>query len=87
MGKMRGTIHQVDAKLEKLLLTSKANVEAHNSFVHQLAYGVFFILLILSSGFAMYVSKTILTGITQLKESMVEVSQTNDLTIVVERKR
>jgi len=86
MGKMRGAIHQVDDKLEKLLITSKKNVEEHNVFVHQLAYSVFFIVLISATAFALYVSRSILSGITELKDTMVTVSQTNDLTIVVDAK-
>ncbi len=84
MGKMRAAIHQVDDKLEKLISSSKANVEEHNVFVHQLAYSVFFVVLIAATGFALYVSKSILSGITRLKNTMVEVAQTNDLTIVVD---
>lgn len=83
-GKMREAIHQVDEKLEQLLISSKNNVEEHSVFVYQLAYSVFSIVLILAVGFALYVSKSILSGITKLKDAMVKVSQTNDLTNVID---
>ena len=82
-GTMRKAIHQVDDKLKKLLSSSKKNVEEHNVFVHQLAYSVFFLVLILATAFALYVSKSILSGITKLKDTMVNVAQTNDLSIVI----
>jgi len=85
-GNMRKAIHQVDEQLKKLLVSSKNNVEEHNVFVNQLAYSMFFIVLILATAFAFYVSKSILSGITELKDAMVNVSQTNDLTIVIDVK-
>ena len=40
--------------------------------------------IILATAFALYVSKSILSGITKLKNTMVKVSKSNDLTIVVD---
>ena len=83
-GKMRAAVHQVDGNLEKLLISSKSKVEEYNSFISKLAYSVFLIVLVVAVLVAIYVSKSILSGLTRMKETMLEVSKSNNLTIVVD---
>jgi methyl-accepting chemotaxis protein len=81
-GKMRSTVHQVDELLKKLITVSKNNVEEHGNFVDVVSYSAFLIVLIVAIGFASYVSKSILSGINQLKETMNRVQQGKDLSII-----
>lgn len=83
-GQMRTTVHQVDEILDRLLTNSKNKVDEHNVFIHQLAYSVFFIVLFLAISFAFYVSRNILSGINLMKNNMLEVARTNNLTLVIE---
>jgi len=80
-GQMRSTVHQVDALLKKLIKVSKDTVDEHTNFVDIVSYSVFFIVLIIAIVFAFYVSKSILSGINKLKNTMNKVQQSKDLSI------
>jgi len=80
-GKMRTAVHQVDSVLTALVKKSNENVKEHVKFVDITSYSVFFIVLAIAIAFALYVSKSILSGINQLKDTMNKVAQTKDLSI------
>jgi methyl-accepting chemotaxis protein len=82
-GDMRKAVHQVDDILDKLVTLSKNEVVAHTKFVDLVAYSVFFVVLIIAIGFAIFVSRSILSGINQLNETMKRVSETQDLSLSV----
>ncbi|MBA6256731.1 MULTISPECIES: methyl-accepting chemotaxis protein [unclassified Colwellia] len=82
-GDMRKVVHQVDDILDKLVTLSKNEVVAHSKFVDLVAYSVFFVVLIIAFGFALFVSRSILSGINQLNETMKRVSETQDLSLSV----
>jgi len=84
LGEMRSAVHEVDTVLERLLTSSKEAVSAHKSFVETSAYTVFFIVLIVAISFALIMSRSILTGINQLNETMNKVSETKDLSLIVD---
>jgi methyl-accepting chemotaxis protein len=86
LGQMRATVHQVDDYLKKLVTVSKADIEKQIQFVDILAYSVFFILLIVSLISAYFIRKSIISNIEQLKDAMVHVSTTKDLSVSVEAK-
>lgn len=83
-GEMRATVHQVDQLLEQVLVASRARVEAHVNSVNTAAYLLFAVVLVIAITFAVYMSRNILSGITQLQDKMNEVAETKDLSIVLE---
>ncbi len=83
LGDMRGAVHQMDDVLKQLLQKSQAAVDEHTSFVNTFAYSLFLLLLIIAVAFALIVSRSILTRITELKETMSQIAKTSDLTIAV----
>ena len=83
---MRATIHQVDKTLESLMTKTTKSVHAYVASVNQLTYTVFTISLIIASLIAWFISRSITSSITHIKNSMVEVADTNNLTILVESK-
>jgi methyl-accepting chemotaxis protein len=82
-GQMRASVHKVDKMVESVINISKENVSNHTSFVHLLAYSVFTFVLVVAIIFAVFVSKSILSGITELNLVMNKVAQTQDLSIKV----
>ena len=85
-GQMRTTIHRVDEILEQLVTISSDEVEAYTSFVHQLALIVFFVVLIIAVSFSSFTLKSVLSSVSRLKNTMLAISQSNDLTIAVDTK-
>jgi len=83
-GIMRSTVHQVDDFTAKLIVKTKDSVEEHIFYVDTVSYSVSIIILIIALVFGVIVSRSILAGITKLQETMLKVSNTQDLSIVVE---
>lgn len=86
LGEMRETVHQVDQILEKLIKKSEQAVIENVNFVNVLAYSLFFIVLVLGVFIARTIGKSILTRITNLKNAMENIAETNDLTTNVDVK-
>lgn len=86
LGKMRAAVHQVDKNLISLLNTSKSLVDQHTDFVGKVAVGVFATVLITAIIFTYYMSKSILDGVNNLKNTMNRVAETKNLSITVETK-
>lgn len=86
LGEMRTTVHQADGVLEELIAKSQETVEADANFVESLAITLFIVVLTVSLFLAWRVNKSILGRINALKNVMIKISQTNDLTIAVEVK-
>ena len=84
LGEMRAAVHKVDQVLASLLSTSKKAVEEHMNVVQMSAFTVFFIVLIVAIAFAVFMSRSILSGINRLNETMNKVAETKDLSILVE---
>lgn len=82
-GKMRSDIHKVDDVLEKLLSKSIEEVESYTSYVDTIAFSAFFIILAIAITLALSISRSVLTSITRLQDTMIAIADTNDLTIEV----
>lgn len=82
LGEMRKTIHQVDELTQKLISVSKQNVEDHGFFVDTLSYTASIIILAIATVFGLYVSRTVVTGINLVKDTMNKVADTQDLSLV-----
>lgn len=83
-GKMRTTVHQVDDILSALLSHSKSVMAENHSFAQTLAYSLFFIIVVFAVSFALYVTNSITSGINRMKNTMQQVADKNDLTIIVD---
>ncbi len=83
-GVMRATVHQVDDITAKLIAKTKDAVEDHIFYVDTLAYTASIIILVIALIIGLIVSRNILTGITKLKTTMQNVSNTQDLSISVD---
>jgi len=84
MKNMRDIVHQVDSKLEALIVKSEAAVKDDVSFVNTLAYSLFTIVLAVALASAWLIGKSILDRIRQLQTTMNSIAQSNDLTTSVE---
>ena len=83
---MRSTIHQVDEHLSALVIEMEQASQAHKSFVKQLTYIIFIISIFIATCIAFYIGRSITNGLTHIKESVVEVANTNNLTILIDSK-
>jgi len=82
-GVMRTTVHKVDDLTAKLIVETKEAVEEHIFYVDTLAYSVSIIILVIALVFGIIFSRSILLGITQLKDTMNQVSETQNLSLAV----
>ena len=82
-GVMRATVHQVDDLTSKLVVKTKKTIEDHVFYVDTISYSVSIIILIIALVFGIVVSRSILSGITQLKDTMNQVAETQNLSLVV----
>jgi len=82
-GIMRSTVHKVDDLTAKLIVKTKKAVEDHIFYVDTLSYSVSIIVLIIALVFGIIFSRSILLGITQLKDTMNQVAETQDLSLTV----
>ncbi len=82
-GVMRATVHQVDDLTSKLVVKTQKTIEDHVFYVDTISYSVSIIILIIALVFGIVVSRSILSGITQLKDTMNQVAETQNLSLVV----
>jgi len=82
-GIMRATVHKVDDLTAKLIVKTKKAVEDHIFYVDTLAYSVSIIILVVALVFGIIFSRSILFGITQLKDSMNKVAETQNLSLAI----
>ena len=82
-GTMRSTVHQVDDLTAKLVVKTKKTIEDHIFYVDTISYGVSIVILVIALAFGVVVSRSILSGITQLKDTMNQVAETQNLSLVV----
>jgi methyl-accepting chemotaxis protein len=82
-GVMRATVHQVDDLTSKLIVKTQKTIEEHVFYVDTISYSVSIIILIIALVFGVVVSRSILSGITQLKDTMNQVAETQNLSLVV----
>jgi methyl-accepting chemotaxis protein len=85
-GEMRATVHQVDDLTTKLIAKTKQDVEDHILYVDTIAYGISILILCIAIVVALMVSRSILSGLTQLKNTMNNVADTQNLSLVVTSK-
>lgn len=85
-GEMRSSIHKADKILTTLLQISDTAEKERVDFIYILAYSIFSFVVIITLGFASYISKNIISRINTLKSTMNNVAQTKDLTIIVDAK-
>lgn len=86
LGDMRKTVHQVDEILEQLINKSEQAVIENVSFVNMLAYSLFAVVLVISFILAKTISNSILTRMNNLKNSMENIAETNNLTTNIDVK-
>lgn len=82
-GTMRSTVHQVDDLTAKLVVKTKKTIEDHIFYVDTIPYSVYIVILVIALVFGVIVSQSILSGITQLKGTMNQVAETQDLSLVI----
>jgi len=80
---MRSLVHQVDGVLKDLLQLSDQAITDNTQHNKLLGYLLFILVLIISITFALLNSKSILSAITQFKDSIEKSAANNDLTIKV----
>lgn len=80
-GQMRATVHQVNSKLDRLIVASQQENEAHSRFVFVTALTIFVVITILVLALAWYISRKIHRSIKQLKLAMEQVASSQDLTM------
>ena len=80
-GQMRAAVHKVDNMLATLVKQSNKRVNSDVRFSEMSSFIVFLIVLAIAITFALYVGKSILNAINQLKETMNKVAETKDLSI------
>ena len=83
---MRSTIHQVDKYLSSLIVEMQQATQEYKSFIKQLTYIVFIISILMATSIAWFITRSITTSLSHIKKSMVEVANTNNLTILIESK-
>ncbi|WDE04700.1 methyl-accepting chemotaxis protein [Thalassomonas viridans] len=81
---MRSTVHQVDKVMASLLKKNEDLVAEHKHWINISSYLIAVIVLILSIGFAVFLSRSIISAISEMKSTMEVVAKTNDLTVVVD---
>jgi methyl-accepting chemotaxis protein len=81
-GEMRKTVHQMDKFITSLMTKTEQDIEDHVLYVDTISYSVSALLLLIAVIFAVWVSRSILTGITQLKNTMNLVAETKDLSLI-----
>jgi len=81
---MRGTIHQVDEMVDKLTTIVDETSQEHMHFVSMMTYSLFLLSILASTILSLFIARTIMKGISNIKDSMLKVSQTNDLTIKIQ---
>ncbi|QBG36669.1 methyl-accepting chemotaxis protein [Litorilituus sediminis] len=84
LGKMRATVHQVDSQMKTVISKSEQAVIDDVQFVSTLAYSLFIVVLAIALISAWFISQSILSRISGLKETMSKIAATNDLTHEVE---
>ena len=82
-GTMRSTVHKVDDLTAKLVVKTQETIEDHVFYVDTISYSVSIVILVIALVFGVIVSRSILMGITQLKDTMNKVADTQDLSLVV----
>jgi len=82
-GVMRATVHQVDDLTTRLIVKTEKAIEEHVFYVDSISYSVSILILIIALVFGVVVSRSILSGITQLKDTMNQVAETQNLSLVV----
>ncbi|WP_206486497.1 methyl-accepting chemotaxis protein [Thalassotalea sp. G2M2-11] len=82
-GKMRNTVHQVDTILAKLVNVSKKITDDRVLFVKSVSIVVFVVVLVIASGAATLIARSILMAINKLKDAMNNVAETKNLAIEV----
>ena len=80
-GQMRATVHQVNSKLDRLIVASQQENEAHSRFVFVTALTIFVLITLLVLALAWYISRKIHRSIKQLKLAMEQVASSQDLTM------
>ena len=81
---MRSTIHQVDEMVNKLTTSVDDASQKHMNLVSTITYTLFSLSIIASTLLSLFIAQTIMKGISNIKDSMLKVSQTNDLTIKIQ---
>ncbi|GAA6172547.1 methyl-accepting chemotaxis protein [Colwellia sp. KU-HH00111] len=86
LAEMREAVHQVDSILENLVSKTEQVVVDDTDFVNNLAYSLFFTVLVIGMLLAFIISKNILSRITSLQQTMEHIANTNDLTTNIDVK-
>jgi len=79
-GRMRKTIHQTEEMLEALVSHSQSEIESIKTVMTGFLYSLFLVIIIVALSVNLLNSNRILTAISRLRNLMVDVGQTNDLT-------
>lgn len=83
---MRETVHRVDKVLNSLAKNINNAVTEYIRFMQLLTYSLFSLAITIAVLISWFIGKGIISAVSSLKSSMVEASETNNLTIHVESK-
>lgn len=83
---MRATIHQVDVNLASLVKKTNDSVQQYIIFINKITYSIFALSIFIASFIAWFIGRSIIKSISHIKNSMVEVADTNNLTVLIESK-
>jgi len=79
-GRMRNTIHQTEEMLAALVSHSQTEIEEIKTVMTSFLYSLFVVIIIIALSVNLLNSNRILTAISRLRNLMVDVGETNDLT-------
>jgi methyl-accepting chemotaxis protein len=82
-GTMRSTVHKVDDLTAKLIVKTQDAIKDHVVYIDAISYIVSIVILVIALVFGVIVSRSILAGITELKDTMNKVADTQDLSLEV----
>lgn len=80
-GQMRSAVHKVDDVMRVLMIKSEQSVKSHIKFVDISAYALFFSVLVIAFIVTLYISRSILYGINQLRNTMNDIAESKNLSI------
>lgn len=83
---MRDTIHRIDEVFSVLINKVDKGMEDYILTIKQLTYLIFSIAIIISTFLTIFISRGIISAIVQIRDSMIEVAETNNLTIKITSK-
>ncbi len=81
---MEESLYQVDIALYRLLAHGESEIRAHLDQVQYIGFSLFVVILLMAITSGWIISRSIIRGISLIRDSMTKVAQTNNLTVTVD---